>query len=97
VDRAFLQPLPFPDGERLFYVWEVDDGDITVSFPDYRDWAERGSHFEALTAFYTENRELQLDGDPSRVRAVRAAGDFMAVLGVPPTLGRGLEGQDSPD
>lgn len=97
VDRAFLQPLPFPEGDRLFYVSEVDLGDITVSYPDYRDWAERGAHFEALTAFYTESRELQRDGEPSRVRTVRAAGDFMAVLGVSPTLGRGLEGQDGPD
>ena len=69
VDGILLSPLPFPDPDGLVVPWQTERGyqnspnptergladRIPLSFPIYRDWAERNSVFETLGVYRSES------------------------------------------
>ncbi len=97
IDRVVLRPLPYAEPDRLTMIWETSDSKgltherlSPVNFGDYR----------ALTVFddaagwwYPQVNLTEPGRDPMRVNAVEASGNFFAVLGVSPILGRGFPAQ----
>ena len=85
-----LQPLPFPQPERVVWMTETtpQGDDFSVSEPNYLDFREQARSFERLAAF--ANREVTLlgTGEPARLDALAVTPSFFAVLGVAPALGR---------
>ena len=90
VRAVVLEPLPFPDPERLVSVVELTPGgdDFTLSERNVIDFRERNRTFAALAAFQFTNIALRLPDRPVQVRAMRASADFFEVLGGRAALGR---------
>ncbi len=93
VNRVLLQPLPYPDAERLVTLWERNPlkgiENENVSPPDFADWSAQQRSFERL-AFWTGPGEFNLV-QPDGVRKVRtayASAELFPTLGVAPLIGR---------
>ncbi len=96
VHGVLLQPLPYPESDRLLAVWGSHDkiGKETASLPDFIDWKKQSQAFESLAGFANWAATLTGAGEPTRVRASRVTGDFFSVLGVSPQAGRTLHPED---
>jgi predicted permease len=95
LDRVVLQPLPYPDPDRLAMVWEANDGKglpheriSPVNFVDYRGLVQV---FEEAAAWWYPQLTLTETGrDPLRVSAIETTSNFFSVLGVQPIIGAGF-------
>jgi putative ABC transport system permease protein len=92
VNAVLLQPLPFPDGDRLMRLTQTQERTTEDNIAPVRleDWHRLNSMFEAITGYLTENVS-ETSGDlPERVRRASVTARFLDVLGVAPALGRGF-------
>jgi len=105
VYAVVLRPLPFPEPERLVWVWEVSAwsgegggqsiGDVSAG--NFTDWKRTTRSFEALAAVQHSSFNLAGEGDPERVIGARVTEGFFDVLGVAPRHGRTfLPAEDEP-
>ena len=95
VDAVLLRPLPFPEPDRLVFVWGVEgglrSGSRWASYPDYVDFKQETSAFSEMAAWGEGEAALTTPGlEPSRVPLARASHKLFDVLGVRPALGRGI-------
>lgn len=85
-----VRPLPFPDAERLVFVWNrygtKDVSSSALSPPDFDDRRAARS-FESSAAWRPGSVNLTA-GTPERLTAARVTDDFFRVLRVEPALGR---------
>ena len=95
VNAVVLQPLPFPEPDRLVWVY----GNIrnagnraSVSPADFLDYRNQNKTFEQFAASGTTPIPVTLtgDGDPERLQASNVTGNFFQAFGVAPALGRGF-------
>jgi putative ABC transport system permease protein len=82
VDHVLLRSLPYPSVERLF---EVQRG--SHSGPSFEDFHGMGS-VERWAAAATEQSRLTGEGTPLSVKQTAVTGDFFALFGARPSLGR---------
>jgi predicted permease len=99
VNAVLFKPLPFPGGERLVTVrnLRLPDGreQISVSYPDFREYQAGASSFDRLEAFAGEGAVLSEQGNPpDRYRMARVSSGMFTMLHTPPVLGRGFESED---
>ena len=92
VNTVLFKPLPYPDPERLVYVWERNeaigkDRDV-VAPPNYLDWKARNSVFEALGAYRFGGFELAGTGEPESLTALTVSSSLFRALGVEAAHGR---------
>ena len=103
VDAVMLRELPFRQPSRLVQVWEEnpDRGwhENVVAPANYVDWRESAAGFEGMAAYtdYQSNVTLLGHGEPRLLTAAYTTGNFLAVLGVRPQLGRGFDPADDWD
>ncbi|MPY89142.1 MAG: FtsX-like permease family protein [Luteitalea sp.] len=101
VNTVLLQPLAYPDAERIVSVetFRTNTGRSSpeVSGPDFLDWQQQNSVFELMA--YSGGGEDDLTtvvggrAEFANVRGVSA--DFFAVFGQPPSAGRFLTRRDA--
>ena len=92
VSGVLLQPLPFPEPERLSFITREGD----VSIPDAIDWRRESRSFAAISLFLRGWAfDLSGDGDPERLRGSVVEPEFFDVLKTPPLLGRVLTAEDN--
>lgn len=102
VNAILLEPLAYPDPDRLVMVWEHnlprDRARNVVSPANFFDWREQAGVFDGLAAMMNVTATLTVDGEPERVGGVMASGDFFPLMGVTPRLGRlPGPGDEAPD
>ena len=89
---VLLQPLPYPDGDRIVILTETDSNQpqISVSYPDYVDWKRDNTVFENLAVSRRESYNLSgLQGRaPEQVQGGVVTANFFKVVGLQPQLGR---------
>ena len=96
VNAVLLNPLPFPDSDRLVFITEtMNSGDeMSVSLLNFRDWQARSRSFEELggVCFVTFN----LTGVDTSQRLVGQAVtmNYFSILGVQPQFGRIFTSED---
>ena len=94
VNAVVLQPLPYPEPDRLVWVWGSFSGGnrASVSPPDYLDFRNQNKTFEqfAATGSITSPATLTGGGEPERLTASVVTGNYFQALGVAPALGRGF-------
>jgi putative ABC transport system permease protein len=99
VNAVLIQPLPFPDPQRLVMVWEARperniDRNV-VSGHEFPVWEERNRVFDRMAAIaYAGAVTLTGAGDPKALVAVRVSAGFFDVMRVAPALGRTFVPQD---
>jgi putative ABC transport system permease protein len=92
IHAVLLQPLPFPDGDRLMRLRQTQKRTPETNIAPVRleDWHRLNSTFEAITGHLMENVS-ETSGDlPERVRRASVTARFLDVFGVAPALGRGF-------
>ena len=100
VQRVLLDPLPYPDSDRLI---QLDHGAERLRVASgtgltqglYFHYAERSRTLQQLAIYRTEDITLTGDGDPERILAVRAIPSLASVLRVAPTSGRWFTGGEA--
>jgi len=89
---VLLQPLPYPNPDRLMILTETDSNQpqISVSFPDYVDWKRDNTVFEHLAISRRESFNLSgLEGRaPEQISGGLVTANFFKVIGLEPQLGR---------
>ncbi|MEM7416215.1 MAG: ADOP family duplicated permease [Gemmatimonadota bacterium] len=96
IDGVLLEPLPFPDGEQLAYVWGVTEGDDTelLSGPQAAE-VMASEAFEAATMIFGYvGTSMVRDATPEPLLTLTVQHRFFDVLGVAPLLGRGFVAGD---
>ena len=90
VNTVLLQPLPFPDGDRLIRLRQVQERSAEASIAPVRleDWNRLNHTFEAISGYYTEDVSETSGEFPDRVRRAFVAPRFVDVWGIPPSRGR---------
>jgi predicted permease len=90
VNALLLRPLPFRDPGRLVWITNGDDW-TNIQAEHYSDLRELNRSFSDLAGFAgygVGDRQLTGDGEPERLTSVPVTGNFLAVLGVQPAIGR---------
>lgn len=94
VDSVLLEPLPYPEAERLVWMWSItpQGGTNTVAALDYMDYRERNTTLDQLAAYSTwPERFVTTGGDePEVLIGAATSGNFFRALDVEPVVGRGL-------
>ncbi|MCJ7628690.1 MAG: permease prefix domain 1-containing protein, partial [Longimicrobiales bacterium] len=67
-----LQPLPYPEPDRLFTVWTPQIGyDFNpLSAPDWVDYREESQAFEAWGVYQPQSVNLSGEGEPEHVEGI---------------------------
>jgi putative ABC transport system permease protein len=92
VDSVLLDPLPYPESDRLYTVNHTAPGlgvpVLPYSEGMYLMYAEALASLDALAVFQMDNVNLVLGSEPERLSSARVTQRFFDVLGVSPALGR---------
>src|SRR5215467_12254990 len=97
-NAVVLRPLPYPDADRLAFVWTVAPqfpefkmGESKLEFDDIRS-QERS--FRTMALYQSRSLTLSGSGDPEQLPAAAISSDFLRVFSIKPVLGRGFEPGD---
>lgn len=93
IHKVLLSPLAFPDSERLMMVepqWQDGSLNGSCSGPDYKDWRDRNTVFEGMSAFTMGNINLTKSGDALAVKGFQVTANFFDVFAESISLGRGF-------
>jgi putative ABC transport system permease protein len=92
VNTLLLNPLPFPDADRLIYVWTRSDrisshrlGATPEEFPE---WRKQTQSFTGIAALARTSFNLSGTDEPERISSACVSPNFFSVLGITPALGR---------
>ncbi|HSC26729.1 MAG TPA: ABC transporter permease [Vicinamibacterales bacterium] len=101
VNGLLLQPLPFPEADRLVLLNEVrHDAPAEahpVSHPTFRDWRQHGGAVAEIAAMRTRRVTITVQNDPERLAGAFVTWNLLPTLGIQPVLGRPLrEDEDRP-
>jgi predicted permease len=96
VDRILLEPLPYPDADRVVAVWldapgatlPVDRGGLPLSGSMARTFAEQNRVFENVGVWTPGVATITGDGEPEEVPRIAVTVGLLEALGVQPLLGR---------
>jgi putative ABC transport system permease protein len=92
VNAVLLRPLPYPDADRLVYLWsEAPAQNIrerASTYGNVTDWREQNKSFEDVAVFDPTVVTLTGAAEPEQVMSVRASANYFPLLGVAPMLGR---------
>jgi len=90
VKAVLLNPLPFPDPNRLAWAAEVAESGHQMQVPqaNFKDWQNQNRSFSKMAAF-GEGPVNAGGGDfPERTYGAEVTQDFFDVMGIQPALGR---------
>ncbi len=94
IDRVLLDPLPYPEGDRIVEIRMAEPGGDPTGFPmsvfAFQDIVDRSRSFESLAVSFKENINLTGGSSPARVRGARVSSGFFDVMAVRPQVGRDI-------
>ena len=95
VHAVLLEPLPFPDANRLVQIWHTPPQSsfpgmtrFSVSAANFLDWQKQNTVFDRTALYGGAGYELTGAGKPETIVASGVTSDFFNVLGIQPILGR---------
>lgn len=94
-----LRPLPFPQPERIVYLWSIDRGDDhrSVAPGNFFTFRRDAKSFERLATYTGASFNLTGGGLPERLVGARVSAGYFDVFGVKPALGSAFgEAEDRP-
>ena len=91
VNAVLLDPLPFPDSNKLIQVWRSELPALTygsASDARYLDWRQHQRVFTDLGAWSPRGVTIAGAEGPERAPGAMATASFFRVIGAPPVIGR---------
>jgi putative ABC transport system permease protein len=101
VNAVLLRPLPFPNSEQLYTLYETDQQAGRVSgshsYPNFFDLRAQNTVFEKVSCYYSADYIMTGRGEPARLQGAVVTADLFPLLGVKPLYGRTfLPDEDKP-
>src|SRR5688572_32604426 len=88
INTALLRPLPYADGDRLVFVWNLRDGRADNLGPGRMlDLRARATSFSGFAGISHISYTLTGSGDAERISGSSVSSAFFDVLGARPLLG----------
>ena len=91
-NAVLFRPLPFKDPEQLAFVWNrLPTTNVVrslVSGPDFKDYQDQTTKFDAFAGAVALSGTLTGDGPPERITNAYVTWNLLSLLGVKPVLGR---------
>jgi len=97
VDAVLLEPLPFPDSNKLVQVWRSELPALTygsASYARYLDWRANQRVFTELGAWAPRGVTMSGPQGPERLPGATATASFFNVINAPPVIGRYFSDQE---
>ena len=90
VNAVILDPLPFPDSDRLVVINEITNQgrEMSVSLLNFQDWRARVKSFEEIGLVRFDTFNLIDIGSSQHLEGQEVTGNYFRILGVQPQLGR---------
>ncbi len=95
VHAVLLEPLPFPQPDRLVQVWHVPPQTsfpgmtrFAVSAANFLDWQKQNNVFDQMALYGGAGHDITGAGKPEPIVAGAVSSNFFSVLGVAPLYGR---------
>lgn len=90
VNGVLLNPLPFPQPERLITLHQSKQNFATgaIPYPNFRDWQRENQTFSAMAISRGASFSLIGASQAEQVNGRWVSAEFFSVLGVQPQLGR---------
>lgn len=90
LEGVVLRPLPYPAADRLVRIVRTMEEGRTpkIGWPDFADWRERTSSFQAMAAYTETDGTFEWDEGAEVIEGARVSRDIFRVFGVSPALGR---------
>src|SRR3954462_4425129 len=94
---GLLQPLPYPEPDRLMAVWEVNrsGNHARLADPNFNDFRDQNHTFLALAKYQSGIAPVTGLPEPVRANIAVVSRDFFAVMATAPAIGRGFTGEDA--
>ncbi len=102
IHAVLLRPLPYGEPGRLVTIRaQIPSMNVRGAFVEYNTfvewWRARSRSFESMAAFTPASANLTSGEQPQRIRMLRVSGNYFAVIGMRPALGRDfLSEEDQP-
>ena len=99
VDAVLLQPMPFPNPDRLVQMGLIgrNKGEFPLPDTDFIEWRERNRTADAVAAYSEQPINISGDGQPERIPGAVVTDQFFRILGIAPERGRVFQdGDDRP-
>ncbi len=88
LDALLLRKLPVRSPDQLSFVQHPESGNVSLSFPQYRDLRARNRSFTEMGAYDLSPVGVALHGKTEQQLATLATGSYFDLLGIRPVLGR---------
>jgi predicted permease len=95
LDSVVLHALPYPDPDRLVYVWERFPAmpppmgpRMQVARRNFREWQRQATVFSSMAAIAMRTLDETSGGHPRHVQTAFASPELLPMLGGQPRLGR---------
>ena len=98
VNAVLLQPLPYPESQRLVVLREQPEGSqetVNVHPVNFVEWRARARSFEAVALVQTPPLNVLSPTGAEQVARVQTTPDLFSVFGVAPILGRAFTDLDA--
>ena len=99
VHALLINPLPFPELDRMVAVWEKLPGQGVdrneTAFANYLDWQAQNQSFENIATYGWWNANLSGIDPPERVQGFLVTTNLLDTLRVRPMLGRSFMAEES--
>jgi predicted permease len=93
---VLLQPLPYPDPDRIVSVFEVTSkgSPARLADPNFNDFRDQTRSFQAIAKYSSFVVSVAGASEPTRTRVAYVSPPFLRVLGVQPVVGRDFLASD---
>ncbi|MES2305764.1 MAG: ABC transporter permease [Gemmatimonadota bacterium] len=98
VRGVMLRPLPHKDGGRLMYLRQSADGpgreNVAFSVPEINDFRTGSTTLKEIAEYSPITFSLVTENDATRIDVALVTGNYFAVMGLSPILGRAFNQGD---
>jgi predicted permease len=90
VNAVLLQPLPYPESDRLMFLSETTEtqDEISVAYMNFTDWRAQNQVFDKLAVYNRVSYNLTGAGDAERMLVAQTSADLFPILHVNAAIGR---------
>ena len=89
VNGVLLRPLPYSEPDRIVDLSEQGvKGVARVSHPNFLDWRQRSTSFDAMAAYACDTNTVLGGSEPRFAQVCSVSDGFFRVFGISPAIGR---------
>ena len=90
VQSVLLNPLPYPEPDRLLVAWEDETlfPNASIAWPDLVDWQRDNTTLTALGGYRRDDFTFTSSDGPEMLRGARVSAALFSAVGLAPNLGR---------